>query len=60
MKTIIAAIVIIIVAAVLALMALGLFCFYVAGEIMKGFEEWDGGVNDTKTEILVIPERKRL
>lgn len=49
MKTIIAAIVIIIVAAVLALVALGLFCFYVAGEIMKGFEEQDGGVNDTKT-----------
>ena len=49
MKTIIAAIVIIIVAAVLALVALGLFCFYVAGEIMQGFEEWDGGVNDTKT-----------
>lgn len=49
MKTIITAIVIIIVAAVLAFVALGLFCFCMAGEIMKGFEEWDGGVNDTKT-----------
>ena len=49
MITVIVAIVIIIVAAVLAFVALGLFCFYVAGEIMKGFEEWDGGINDTKT-----------
>lgn len=49
MKTIIAAVVIIIVAAVLALISLGLFAFGVAGDIMREFEEWDGGRNDTET-----------
>lgn len=49
MKTIIAAVVIIIVAAVLALISLGLFLFGVAGDIMREFEEWDGGRNDTET-----------
>lgn len=48
MKTIIAAVVIIIVAAVLGLISLGLFLFGVAGDIMREFEEWDGGRNDTE------------
>lgn len=49
MKTIIAAVVIIIVAVVLALISLGLFAFGIAGDIMREFEEWDGGRNDTET-----------
>lgn len=49
MKTIIAAIVIIIVAAVMALISLGILAFSVAGDIMREFEEWDGGRNDTET-----------
>lgn len=49
MKTIIAAIVIIIAAAVMALISLGILAFSVAGDIMREFEEWDGGRNDTET-----------
>lgn len=46
MKTIIAAIVITIAAAVLGLAVLGALCFRAAGDIMKCIEEWDGGINE--------------
>ena len=49
MKTFITVVLIIAAVAVLLLVAGFIFCFYLAGEIMRGFEEWDGGVNDTKT-----------
>lgn len=49
MKTFITVILIIAAVAVLLLVAGFIFCFYLAGEIMRGFEEWEGGRNDTET-----------
>ncbi len=49
MKTLITAILIIVAAAVLGFIALLCLAIGVAGDIMKGFEEWDGGRNDAET-----------
>lgn len=49
MKVFITAVLIIAAVAVLLLAAGFIFSFYLAGEIMRGFEEWEGGRNDTET-----------